>query len=204
MIALGIDQARRAGWGLADGRTLVRWGIARTARQRADVVELALSLAGCPSNLYVLLEDHGQMRADRLTQHDKRTQRGHGSAWVQRNPLVLGLGLGRALGWWEQALGERGHPESLRDQIDPLAWRRKLGIAGPQAKLIACRLAEPLIGMAHGTLTDDDLAEGIMLTHVAATDGMLREQLRLAKQRADAKARKDVRSQQGLRFDEGE
>lgn len=205
MIALGIDQARRSGWGLADGRQLVRWGVARSAAERKRVVELAVELAGGP-RFYVLMEDHSRMSPDRLTARDKRTERAHGTAFVQRDPSRLLIGLGKAYGRWEERLLDVGHPDALLDVVDPLEWRRAMGISGPYAKTLACRMAEPLIGMASGTLTDDDLAEGIMITLFAASHGMLREQTRLAQQRAVAQARKQARGQTRLRLieDEGE
>jgi hypothetical protein len=202
VISMGVDQAKRSGWGIARDRTVVRWGIARTARDRAAVVALARELAGGSlQSVYVMMEDHTQMKLQRLQAGDRSTQRAPGDRWVQRSTASI-IGIGDARGRWREQLELAGHPVALLDQIDPLEWRRRMGIHGRDAKTLACRVAEQVIGMAIGTLTDDDLAEGVCLTLFAATEGRLRDALRKQTQRADSKTRKQLRSQGVLRLDE--
>lgn len=203
MISVGVDQAKRSGWGIARDRSVVRWGIARTADERAAVVALARELAGGSlQHVYVMLEDHSRMKLSRLQAGDRTTQRAPGEHWVQRSTASI-IGLGDARGRWREQLELAGHPVALLDQIDPLEWRKRMGISGPDAKRLACRVAEQVIGMGVGTLDDDDLAEGVCLTLFAATEGRLREALRRQQQRADTKTRKQLRSQGVLRL-EGE
>lgn len=205
VISFGVDQAARSGWGIAVGRKVVRWGVATTAEQRMEVIQLLRVLAGNTlRHVYVLLEDHSKMHWNRLTAQDKRTTRAmDGGGYVQRSPTKTLIGLGDARGRWREQLELAGHPKTMRDQIDPLEWRRRMGIHGPEAKRVACRVAEGAIGMQPGTLTDDDLAEGVCLTLFAATEGHARNELRKVSQRALAKDRKECRAQTRLEIDHG-
>jgi hypothetical protein len=185
MIAIGIDQAGRSGWGIAHGRSVVAHGVASTWRERLAVLEAARDLnGGTFKGVLVMFEDHSGMPLGRLTRDDHTTQR-RGRAGAPERSTASILGQGSNKGRWLEQLDMLGHPQAARDKVKPHVWRGKLGISsrggGDAAKRDACRIASAAVGMA---ITDHDEAEGIAITMFAALDGVMRFELRKAEARA--------------------
>lgn len=195
MIALGIDQAARSGWGISVGRSVVRSGVASTHAERKAVVELARELAGGDlKQVLVMFEDHSGMPLGRLTHADRTTPRKGRQAAPQRNTATI-LGMGAARGRWEAVLDDVGHPKSLRDDVEPRVWRAKLGVQGKDSdalKLAACRWAT-----AHmlKEITDTDESEGVCLAAFAGIDGVARNEARKAQARTEARDKRGQRKQ---------
>jgi hypothetical protein len=184
MIAIGIDQAGRSGWGIAQGRTVVAHGVATTWRERLAVLEAARGLNnGTLRGVLVMFEDHSGMPLGRLTRDDHRTER-RGRAGAPERSTASILGQGSNKGRWLEQLDMLGHPHAARDKVKPHVWRGKLGISNrggaDSGKLEACRIASAAVGMA---ITDHDEAEGICLAMFAALDGVMRFEVRKAEAR---------------------
>lgn len=191
-IVLGIDQARRSGWGIANARGAVtQCGVARTHAERRRVAELVREhAAGDMRRVLVLLEDHAGMPIGRLTRQDRQTARKGRSGAPERSTATL-LGMGAARGRWEAVLDELGHPEALRDEVEPRVWRAKLGIrgAGTDAlKADACRWATAHLGQL---VDDGDLAEGVCITAFGAWDGIARVEARRREARLKGLAKRE-------------
>ncbi len=201
---LGLDQAARTGWGIGALRsglppTLVRHGVAKTHAERRAVVELAVSYAGGdPRQLLVGFEDHSGMPLTRLGRHDRTTPR-HGRAGAPERSTASILGQGAAKGRWDELLDMLGHPERLRDQVEPRTWRAR--VLGPtrgsteQLKHLACtwatqRLYEPI--------EDPDEAEGICICMFAMHDGIARLEQRRMAARLQARGRREEQRQLDL------
>lgn len=197
---LGVDQAERSGWGIAQpahglAHTFLAHGVARNDEELKAVVALALRHAGGePRQLLVMFEDHSKFPFNYRAGFDPRTGEG-----PKRDPLKVGIGLGRALGHWEFALNDLGHPATLRDAVEPRVWRRRvLGTAkgtADQLKHLAAtwatmRLGEPIF--------DADEAEGVCITAFAALDGVARLAQRRAAQRTSYREWRDRERQLGL------
>lgn len=194
---LGIDQAERSGWGIAQpahglAHTFLAHGVARNHAERKAVVQRALECAGGDiRQLLVCFEDHSGMPIDRLTRHDRTTPRQSRFGAPERTTASI-LGQGAAKGRWEALLDDLGHPATLRDAVEPRVWRRRvLGTAkgtADQLKHLAAtwatmRLGEPIF--------DADEAEGVCITAFAALDGVARLAQRRAAQRTSYRERRD-------------
>ena len=193
---LGLDQAARTGWaiGLVGSGRIVAHGVAHKAQQRKDVVELALAHAGGdPRQLLVMFEQHDCMALDRLTAKDHRTKR-TGRYFVQRGPKQI-HGMGKAYGRWEERLDDVGHPERLRFEAEPRAWRRR--VLGNQwaSKEDAVLWAK---AYTHEDIRDDNEAEGLGLTVFAAIDGVAMLEATKSKARMVARARREAAAQMEL------
>lgn len=198
---LGLDQASRTGWGLGALReglppTFVRHGVARTHAERKAVVELALSYAGGdPRQLLVMFESHAGMSLTRLTRYDRFSKR-QGRAGAPERSTASILGQGAARGRWEELLDMLGHPERLRDEVEPRTWRaRVLGTTRGDTdtlKHLACTWATQLLGEA---IEDPDEAEGICLCAFAVHDGIARLEQRRQKSRVEARGRREQKKQ---------
>lgn len=186
MIALGIDQANRSGWGISVGRKVVESGVATTHAERKAVVARAMALAGGPSSLLVMFEDHSAMPLGRLTRDDRNTARKGRQAAPQRNTATI-LGMGAARGRWEALLDDWAHPKTLRDDVEPRVWRAKLGIRGGDTdalKRAACEWSTRELGR----LVDDvDEGDGVCIAAFAGIDGVARRDARLAADRTKAR-----------------
>jgi hypothetical protein len=198
MIALGIDQAARSGWGIGVERQVVHSGVASTHAERKAVVGLARDLVGGDMRqLLVMFECHSRMPIGRLTRADRNTPRQGRQGAPERNTATI-LGMGAARGRWEAVLDELGHPKSLRDEVEPRVWRAKLGIAGRDTEALkqaACRWASAHCGRV---ITDIDEGDGSCITAFASIDGIARNEARKAAQRTDARGKRNERRQLDL------
>lgn len=195
MIALGIDQASRSGWGICVGRVVVRSGVATTHADRKAVVELARELAGGDmKQVLVMLEDHSGMPLGRLTHSDRNTPRKGRQAAPQRNTATI-LGMGAARGRWEAVLDDAGHPKSLRDDVEPRTWRGKLGITGRDTDALKAAAAALASAHMHQQVTDTDEAEGICIAMFAGVDGIARNEFRKASARTEARDKRGLGKQ---------
>ena len=131
MITVGIDQARRSGWGLADGRKLVASGVAIDHASRLAVLELARTRnGGTLRGVLVMFEDHSGIPLGRLTRDDKHTARKSGRFGAPERSTASILGQGAAHGRWLELLDMLEHPKAHRSSIKPHVWRNKLGLKG--------------------------------------------------------------------------
>lgn len=196
MISIGIDQGRRSGWGIAEGRTVFAHGVATTHAERLAVLELARTRnMGTLRGVIVMFEDHSGIPLGRLTRYDHTTER-RGRAGAPERSTASILGQGASKGRWLELLDMLEHPKTMRDHIKPHVWRGKLGISNKlgsaKAKAEALAFASAAVGE---TITDDDQAEGIGLTLVAAIDGRMRFELRKAEARKKARGARRAGSQ---------
>lgn len=195
MIALGIDQAARSGWGIAVGRNVVRSGVATTHAERKAVVELAREMAGGDMRqVLVMFEDHSGMPLNRLTRDDRNTPRKGRQAAPQRNTGTV-LGMGESRGWWVTLLDDVGHPRALRDKVEPRVWRAKMGIRGSDTddlKREACAWATRHMLRE---VTDIDEGDGVCIAAFAGIDGIQRNEKRKADARTDARDKRGVKKQ---------
>lgn len=188
MISIGVDQASRSGWGIAEGRHVIAHGVATTHAQRLAVLELARARnGGTLKGVIVMFEDHSGIPLGRLTRDDHKTER-RGRAGAPERSTASILGQGANKGRWLELLDMLGHPQTMRDKVKPHVWRAKLGIAGKigtdRAKAAACQIASAAVGE---TIDDHDQAEGILITMFAALDGVMRNEARKAEARANAR-----------------
>jgi hypothetical protein len=193
---LGLDQARRTGWGIALERQVRESGVATTHEERLSVLERARELAGGDMRrVFVLFEDHSGMPLTRLTRADRDTRRGGRHGAPGRSTASI-LGLGAQKGRWEELLDMLGHPQALRDDVEPRTWRaRVLGTVGGTSetlKAIAGQWASAHLGRV---VEDLDEAEGVCITAFAAQDGLARLGQRRAKQRLYARGKRNERRQ---------
>ncbi len=195
MIALGIDQASRSGWGISVNRQVVRSGVATTHTQRVEVVRLALELAGGdPKELLVMFEDHGGMPLTRLTRHDRNTPRKGRQAAPQRNTASI-IGMGVPRGWWDTLLWDVGHPYALRDEVEPRVWRAKLGIRGADTDALKREACAWATRHMLREITDIDEGDGVCIAAFAGIDGIARRDARLAAARTDARGKRQAGKQ---------
>ena len=212
---LGLDQAAHSGWAigvLSPKPAVVAHGVAQDVDERQRVVELALALAGgtdawgrfapAPRQLLVMFEQHDHMALDRLTRNDRRTKR-QGPHFVERGPKQI-HGMGKAYGRWDEQLDMLGHPERLRDQVEPRTWRaRVLGTTRgdtEQLKALAKAWATSYLGEP---VDDADEAEGIAICAFCLFDGIARLEGRRRLARLQARARRDEQKQLELGGVEG-
>lgn len=197
---LGLDQAARTGWGigrLEAGRpTILHHGVATNCVQRQEVVRLAIELAGeDPRRLLVCFEDHGKMPVTRLTRYDRDSRRQGRSGAPERSTASI-LGQGAAKGRWDELLDMAGHPERLRDEVEPRTWRaRVLGTTRgdtEQLKHLARTWATAYLGEP---IEDADEAEGCGICAFAMLDGIARLEARRHKARLYARGRRNERRQ---------
>lgn len=197
---LGIDQAARSGWAIArvDLRqpTIVGHGVARTHADRRDVVEAARQhAAGDLRQLVVMFESHAGMPLSRLTRHDRTTARQGRPGAPERSTASI-LGQGAARGRWEELLDLVGHPERLRDDVEPRVWRaRVLGTTRgdtEQLKHLAQTWASQHLGVA---IEDPDEAEGVCLCAFGMHDGLLRLAQRRREARVYARGKREEQRQ---------
>lgn len=190
---LGLDQAARTGWGIARvGGQLVTHGLARTAKERRAVVELALAHAGGdPRQLLVCFEDHTEMPAWRLSRYDHTTQRKGRAGAPERSTASL-IGLGKPYGRWEERLDDIEHPERCRLKATPRQWR--LRVLGNEwaTKEHALQWAS---AFTRERIDDDNEAEGIGLTALAALEGVAMLEGKRLKQRLYARGKREERRQ---------
>jgi hypothetical protein len=212
VIALGVDQAARSGWGIGRDRQVLHSGVATTHAERKAVAHLALELAGGDvKQLLVVFEDHSGMPLGRLTHADRNTPRKGRQAAPQRNTATI-LGMGAARGRWEAVLDELGHPKTLRDDVEPRVWRAKLGIRpmtpdqlqawctlhGVRAqdadpwKAAACVWASAHRGCA---ISDPDEGDGGCITAFASIDGLQRNDARKTAARVTARGKRSAKKQ---------
>lgn len=195
MIALGIDQASRSGWGISVNRQVVRSGVATTHAERKAVLQLAAELAGGRmADVLVMFEDHSAMPLGRLTHADRDTPRKGRQAAPQRNTATI-LGMGAARGRWEELLDQAGHPKALRDDVEPRVWRAKLGIRGSDTDALkreACAWASRHMLR---DITDIDEGDGVCIAAFAGIDGIQRRDARLAAARTDARGKRQADKQ---------
>ena len=104
------------------------------------------------------------------------------------------LGMGDARGRWREQLELAGHPVLIRDDVDALVWRRRLGIRGrgEAVKAEAVRWVAP---HARHLVTDHNEAEGMCLAAFGVLDGLHRVGARLVQQQVQLKARR-IRARQ--------
>lgn len=195
MIALGIDQASRSGWGISVGRKVIVSGVAANHAERVAVVARALELAGSDvKQVLVMFEDHSAMPLGRLTHNDRNTPRKGRQAAPQRNTATI-LGMGAARGRWEELLDHVGHPKALRDDVEPRTWRAKLGIRGADTDALkreACKWATVELGRE---VTDIDEGDGVCIAAFAGIDGLQRREQRLAAARTEARDKRGQHKQ---------
>jgi hypothetical protein len=201
-VALGLDQARASGWGVAPERgRVIHHGVARTHWQRLEVAELAVQLAGGdPRRVFVMFEQHDHMQLDRLGRNDFTTKRSGDRAFaVERGPKQI-HGIGKAYGRWEAVLDHVRIPESMRAEVQPSVWRRAIhGVtSGDQIKQAAVDWAMRELGEP---LQTDDEAEGICITTFAALSGLAKLDGERIHNRAVNQAKKQAASQGALAFD---
>lgn len=201
MIALGIDQAARSGWGIASGRNVVRSGVATTHAERKAVVELARELAGGDmKQVLVMFEDHSGMPLNRLTRDDKNTPRKGRQAAPQRNTATV-LGMGAARGRWEAVLDDVGHPKTLRDDVEPRVWRAKMGIRGTDTDALKREACAWATRHMMREVTDVDEGDGVCIAAFGGIDGIQRNEARKATARTEARDKRGVKKQLEIGID---
>ena len=185
LIALGVDQAARSGWGIVDGANVLEHGVATDFAARRDVVARAIERAGGPTRLLVAFEDHGALPLQFERRGSRTGQPGTSTA--------AHVGLGDARGRWNEWLDAAGHPERLRLLIAPDDWRGRVhGTVSGDVKGAAVRWASNRLGER---IDDHDEAEGLCLACFAALDGpAILEQGRL-KRRLYARGKRNERRQ---------
>lgn len=200
-VCLGLDQARRTGWGLSlpAERRVVESGVATSHEERMAVLERARALAGGDMRrVFVLFEDHSGIPLTRLTRADRATRRQGRSGAPERSTASI-LGLGAAKGRWEELLDMLGHPLSLRDDVEPRVWRaRVLGLVGGDGQTLKTIAAQWLAAHLGREVTDLDEAEGGCIAAFAAQDGLARLGQRRQKQRLYARGKREERRQLDL------
>ena len=196
---LGLDQASRSGWGigrLEGGRpTVLHHGVATNHVERRGVVELALRVAGDPRQLLVMFEDHSAMPLSRLTRYDRQSRRQGRQGAPERSTASI-LGQGAAKGRWDELLDMLGHPDRLRDEVEPRTWRaRVLGTTRGDTEALKA-LAKTWASSYLGERIDDpDEAEGCGVCAFALLDGVARLEARRQKARLYARGRREERRQ---------
>jgi hypothetical protein len=195
---LGLDQARRTGWGLSlpAERRVVESGVATSHEERLTVLEQARALAGGDMRrVFVLFEDHSGIPLTRLTRADRATRR-QGRAGAPERSTASILGLGAQRGRWEELLDMLGHPPSLRDDVEPRTWRaRVLGTVGGTADYLKAVAGGWASAHLDREVTDLDEAEGVCIAAFAAQDGLARLGQRRQAQRLYARDKRDARRQ---------
>jgi hypothetical protein len=203
MIAMGVDQGARSGWGLSIQRTVVAHGVALNHKQRLAVLELVKSRnCGSLQGVLVCFEDHTTIPLERLTRADSQTPRHHSdrAGAPERNTAGI-IGQGAAWGRWLELLDLLEHPKALRMKVPPQVWRARLGIRGKGTdalKAAACRFASL---HSREEITDGDQAEGYALAVYAGIDGIMRNEIRKAEQRIDYRGRTQSSRQTALPLD---
>lgn len=195
---LGLDQAAHSGWAigvLSPKPTVVAHGVAQSHAERRAVVELALQHASDPRQLLVMFECHSAMPLSRLTRHDRQSRRQGRPGAPERSTASI-LGQGAARGRWDEQLDMLGHPERLRDQVEPRTWRaRVLGTTRGDTEALKA-LAKAWASSYVGEPIDDvDEAEGIGICAFCLFDGVARLEGRRRVARLQARARRDEQKQ---------
>lgn len=175
MIALVIDQGARPGWSIIRGQTgggelfsrrcVLEYGVAPKSIERLGVVQCALRLAGDPSKLLAVWEDHSKMPLSRGTKHDKnRAVDSKGKRTTRSMKSILGQGAN--LGRWLERFDDAGIPDANQLMVEPKVWRaRVLGkewasVSRERAKEQAVLYAAALLG---GLQVSNDTAESLAI-----------------------------------------
>lgn len=200
-VALGLDQARTSGWGIAPERgRVIHHGLARTHWQRLDVVELALEVAdGDPKRVFVMFEQHDHMPLGRLGRDDHTTKRSGPRAFaVERGPKQI-HGMGKAYGRWEAALDHFHIPVSMRAEVQPNVWRRAIhGVtSGDNIKQAAVDWALRELGEP---LASHDEGEAVCITAYTALTGFALLDGERQRARIEARGKRELASQGALAF----
>lgn len=169
---LGVDQGLRSGWALVlvEGRKVVAHGVVTKAAERSIVVVDAIAQAeDAGGELLVAFEDHGAMPLSRLTRFDQDTRRRGRQGAPERSTRSI-LGQGKAHGRWLEQLDLSGHRESLRIEVEPRVWRRRIhGVVSGDVKGAALDWARRTVS---AELVDHDEAEACALALYGAVDGV--------------------------------
>lgn len=194
MIVLGIDQARRSGWAVHDGRKIVQSGFVYNTPGMIGVVELVKAHAGSGgiSSVLVVYEDHSGIPLHAKT-------RFQGGQAPTRNTATI-LGMGAAWGRWETALDLAGHNPRLRICVAPADWRlRVLGLV-PSASTERCKAtAKAWASQAvQGNVEDDNEAEAIAIASWGALDGKARLEAQRQARRMKDYQKRQAAKQGGL------
>lgn len=205
MIALGVDQGVRSGWGMSDRRIIVASGVATDHAERLAVLELVRARnGGTLRGVLVMFEDHSGIPLTRLTRSDFTTQRKSGRMGAPERSTASILGQGASKGRWLELLDMLEHPKALRGSVKPHVWRNALGVRGTvgteEAKRAACVLASGFVGFA---VEDHDRAEGILIATYAGVHGLLAEEARKAAARTGARGKRQASRQAAFAFKGG-
>jgi hypothetical protein len=191
-VVCGVDQATSSGYCIHVGHTPVRWGLARDAFERREVLrqavmyaeELAARVRATPSPAELLtmgpppepwpvfvFENHANVG---------RRQKGHGTL------------IGQLHRWLEQ-LDLMGHPGYLRIGVAPNVWQS--AVLGCSTKTPRAERKRQSLAWASGhvkqVITNDDVADAISISRWACLDGLVALDRR--RWGASKKARKRVR-----------
>lgn len=159
LVTLGTDQATSSGWCIHVGQSPVRHGVALTAIERKNVVQLAREYAlehsqrNSLSWFIFVFEDHSQFASV--------NGRGHGT--------LIG-----ALHRWLEHLDLNGHPPHLRIGVRPSAWQKSvLGVKSAKVNS-AERKQQSLLWASHhvrAPITSHDQADAIALSAYGSLEG---------------------------------
>ena len=165
MIVLGVDQARRSGWAIHNGQSIVASGFVQDTSGMMGVIAMVQAFADGSPYLAVF-EDHACIPLSSKA----KFARGQ----VPRRNTATILGMGASLGRWEVALDLSQHPERLRLAVEPNDWRgRVLGLL-PSASTDRCKAAamEYASRLIARPVTDHNEAEAICLACWGSLDGV--------------------------------
>lgn len=172
---LAIDQAKRSGYAVKYRGAIVSHGTALKSIERAEVLAIALRYS---LHVLVVLEDHSKMPISRGTRSDRRGGK------VVRSTATL-IGIGKALGRWEERLDDVGHLPSMRLYVEPRVWRAR--VLGSQPESMRCGYARGLESLTdvwkaraclyastllRTPVPDDNAAEAICMAEWGALDGI--------------------------------
>jgi hypothetical protein len=156
-VVLGVDQATSSGYCVHVGREPVRWGLARTALERREVLRIASMFATehAVDAFYFCFENHSSMR--RIS--------------ASRAAVMT---LGGMLHRWLEQLDLMGHPESHRFGVPPQRWQTAVLGVDPkstreQRKLASIVWANRRTGEA---ISSNDVSDAIAITDFAALTGI--------------------------------
>lgn len=212
-IVVGLDQARRSGWGIARelDHQVVASGVAKNHAERVAVIRRALELAARrdawgrhmphPRDVFVFFEKHDDIPLERHTPHDRRHMQRLGArepgARIDRNAATI-HGIGKAYGRWEAVLDECEIPQANRGEIPPDVWRKRVhGTVSGDVKRAAREWAARAAGRR---IDDDDEAEGYCMTAFAVRDGLAKLDADKRMASAVAKGKREAAKQGSLGF----
>lgn len=168
---LGVDQATVSGWAIAlVGGKVLESGLAKDHCMRAWAVQRAMRLVdNRAENLLFVFEDHSDIplsNGARFNHKNKQAPR--------RNAASL-IGMGRALGRWEELLDAKLHPERLRLGVTSEDWRGR--VLGCRNALGTDELKQRAVRWAHGhmgnlNIADHNEAEAVCIAAWGALDGV--------------------------------